>query len=72
MVDTTIQFKLSASCKSPTFQSQSLSGFDVIPRQGEKFKFLDDPMVYGVVSVLHEAGYDHGHLYHRVTVTLIC
>jgi hypothetical protein len=69
-----VHFKLARTCQSLTFREKhnDLDGFAVLPRVGEKFKFFDDPMVYKVLDILHEAGYQSGNLNHRVTITLIC
>lgn len=71
---TSVYFKLASHCNSPTFREKhnDLDGFEVLPRVGEKFRFSYDPMVYKVFDIMHEAGYDHGDLMHKVTITLIC
>ena len=71
---TSVHFKLASNCNSPTFRKihNDLTGFEILPRVGEKFRFSHDPMVYKVFDIMHVAGYDHGDLYHEVTITLIC
>lgn len=70
---TTIYFKLAGKCNNPAIKIKhnNLEGFEVLPRVGEKFSFLDDPGVYKVSDISHVAGYDEGGvLAHTISISL--